>query len=243
MKNEPTRRLRERAEVADCMRRLYERGLTTTSGGNISLRLEDGHVLFTPSKLDKSRLQAGDIGVLSPQGRNLTPALEPTVEMGMHLGVYRARPEVRAVIHAHAPLVTAFSATGRRIDTRLASEAYAILGRPGWVDYEPFGSEALARAVAAAVAVPGRNCLVLANHGALAVGRSLLEAFDRIEVLEAAARITLWVRFLGCARPLEMARLAELDILMGRPPLGAGPSPDSIERRRDGPPPEEAGDR
>jgi len=199
------------------MRRLYERGLTTTSGGNISLRVTDRDILYTPSKLDKAVLGKEHIGVLRMDGVNLTPELKPTVEMGMHLAVYTARPDARAIVHAHPLTVSAFSAAEVRIDTRLVAEAYAIVGRPGLVDYEPFGSEALAKSVAGAIAVPGRNCLVLANHGALAVGESLIEAFDRIEVLEAAARITLMVRVLGTARPLDAAQMAALDSLMGRP--------------------------
>ncbi|NOY81045.1 MAG: class II aldolase/adducin family protein [Kiritimatiellaeota bacterium] len=205
----------ERFEVARFMRRLYRQGLTTTSGGNISLRLDDGHILLTASQHDKGRLRAEDVGVLDMDGRNLTPTLRPSIEIGMHLAVYRARSDAKAVVHAHPPFTSAFCASTERISTHLVAESYAILGDPAYVPYLPMGSRALAEAVA--TRAHSSVCILMANHGALTLGTTLLEAFDRIEVLEAAARLTLYARLLGAPRALNAAELTELDEMLGRP--------------------------
>lgn len=204
----------ERENIARFMQRLYRQGLTTTSGGNISMRLGDGRVLLTASQHDKGRLQAADIGILDSAGRNLTPRLRPSIESGMHLAVYRARPDVDAIVHAHPPFVSAFCASNRRLSTHLVAESYAILGEPGYTPYLPMGTAALAEAVGAAVGAS--VCILMANHGALTLGRGLLQAFDRMEVLEAAARLTLYTHLLGSTRPLAPAELAKLDVMLDR---------------------------
>ena len=207
-----------RAEVARFMRRLYRQGLTTTSGGNLSCRTSDGRVLLTASKFDKGTLQAGQVGILSPDGTNETPALPPSIESSMHIGLYRALPEIGAVVHAHPPVGSAFCAAGRPIDCRLLAESYAILGEPVLAPYARMGTEELAGNVVAAAR--RGTCVLMENHGVLTVGVTLLEAFDRLEVLEAAAKITLFTGLLGGGRVLSEDRLSALDALMGRPPPG-----------------------
>jgi L-fuculose-phosphate aldolase len=204
-------------EVARFMRRLYRMGLTTTSGGNLSRRLADGGFLLTPSASDKGRMRGGEIGVLAADGEPLAPSgFRPSIESRMHLAVYRTRPDVGAVVHAHPLTASAFAATRAEIDTGLIAEARAILGRIAYVPYFPMGSAELAEAVGAAAA--GADCLVMRNHGALTVGRDLLQAFDRLEVLESAARMTLLVRqhLRDEATPLSPAALAQIDRFMGR---------------------------
>lgn len=204
-----------REAVAYFMRRLYERWLTTTSGGNISCRGEGDTVLVTASKSDKARLGADQVAVLGLDGENRTPGLVPTMETSMHLAIYRRHPWVEAVVHAHPVTASAFCATRRPIDTHLTAEGYAILGDPVFVPYACMGSEGLAQRVGEAL---GENvfCALLENHGVLAVGESLLQAFDRLEVLEVAARHTLLVELAGGGNDLTPSQLAELDALMGR---------------------------
>ena len=196
------------------MRRLYRQGLTTTSGGNISRRAGADRVVLTASKFDKGVLRAEQVGVLALDGTNLTPELAPSIEASLHLEIYRRHPGVAAIVHAHPPAASAFCATARRIDCHLTAEPYAILGEPVYLDYARMGSADLARIVAAGLT--GAACALMANHGAITVGASLLEAFDRVEVLEMAARQTLMVAMLGAPRALDAAQLAELDRFMGR---------------------------
>jgi L-fuculose-phosphate aldolase len=199
-------------EIAYFMRRLYERGLTTCSGGNLSWREEDGTVLITPSGLDKGRMTGEQIGEIAPDGTNLTPALKPSMETGMHLAIFAARPDVRAIVHAHPVTSTSFTASHREIRCDLIAEARAVLGSPVEASYALMGTPELARIVADRA--QGTNVILMANHGVLTVGKTLLQAFDRIEVLEASARMTILTEVLGERRALTSDQMAEIDRLM-----------------------------
>ncbi|HVN59028.1 MAG TPA: class II aldolase/adducin family protein [Bacteroidales bacterium] len=197
----------ERREVARFMRRLYRHGLTTTSGGNISLRLDDDIVLITPSATDKGRMKGSEVGIMTLDGKNLTPSLKPSIETGMHLSVYRRR-DVKAIVHAHPVFATSFTAMKRKINTSLTAEACAIIREPVLVPYTLMGSPGLAENVSALA--DESDLLLLENHGILAVGTNLLQAFDRIEVLENAARMTFIVEMMGRKSPLTTARAEEI---------------------------------
>lgn len=184
----------QRCEVAECMARLYRTGLTTTSGGNISLRLNDELFCITPSSLDKACLSAETIAVVTMEGENLTPHLKLSIEGEMHRLTLINRPDVDAVVHAHPCYATAFSTMKKSdgalaLNTRLIGESWYLLGEPRLVPYYRMGSEELAHAVSEAA----RDCsvLLMENHGVLAVGPTLLKAFDCVEVLENAARMTV----------------------------------------------------
>ncbi len=205
---------KEREEVAYFMRRLYERRLTTCSGGNISLLVDGDIILITPSGLDKGRIEAEQIGIISLSGENLTPSLKPSIETEMHIRVYQSRPDVRAVVHAHPVVCSSFAASEKEINTSLIAESRAVLGKPARAPYAFMGSPELAAIVARAVA--GANTVLLTNHGVLSIGQTLLQAFDRIEVLEAAATITLITHLLGGKRELTGAQLSELEPQEGR---------------------------
>jgi L-fuculose-phosphate aldolase len=203
-----------RADVAKCMRRLYERGLTTASGGNISLRTACGHILLTASKFDKAELEAEQVCVLATDGSNLTPELQPSIESAMHLEIYRRHAQVNAIVHAHPVAATAFCASGVPLNSRYIAESYAILGNPVYAEYACMGSRELADEVAAAAA--GACCVLLRNHGVLTTGGNLAQAFDRMEVAEAAARTQLMLSILDGGREIAPRELEQLDCLMGR---------------------------
>ncbi len=203
-----------RDEVARCMRRLYEHGLTTSGGGNISLRADDRQVLLTASKFDKGTLTGAQVGILAMDGTNLTPGLTPSIEASMHLAIYRQRPDVTAVVHAHPVTASAFCCGTIPLDCRLLVESYAMVGEPGYAAYALMGTPELATIVADTTS--RHNCVLMANHGVLTVGCTLLEAFDRLEVLETAARLTLITHQLGGAAPLTPEQLATIDAMMGR---------------------------
>jgi L-fuculose-phosphate aldolase len=201
----------ERKEVAHFMRRLYKHGLTTTSGGNISLRLSDELILITPSATDKGRMKWKEVGIVNIFGDNLTPHLRPSIETAMHLSIYKKKKEVRAIVHAHPVFASLFTAIKAKINTRLTAEAKAILGDPLFVRYAVMGSAALAEA--AAENILKSDILLLENHGILTTGSNLLQAFDKIEVLENAAKMTLLTEMTGRKRPLDKARILELEKL------------------------------
>jgi L-fuculose-phosphate aldolase len=201
----------ERKEVARFMRRLYDHGLTTTSGGNISILVTDDTVLITPSATDKGRMHWNEVGIMTILGENLTPDLKPSIEHEMHLSIYKKRHEVTAIVHAHPVFASAFTAMKCKIDTCLTAEARAICGNPCFVPYALMGTKELASA--ASECIVNSDVLLLENHGILTTGSSLLQAFDRIEVLENAARMTLIVEMTGKKKPLNISRIRELDKL------------------------------
>lgn len=194
-------------EMAYFMRRLYKQGLTTACGGNISLRYQD-FILMTASQTDKGRMGSTEICELNLSGRPLNPEIKVSMEAAMHLAIYAARPDVTAIIHAHPPMASAHTVTYSAINTRLTAEAWIVLGEPIFADYALPGSEELAAKVAAKIGEA--KVVLLKNHGALTVGNSLIQAFDRMEVLENTARIQLFAQLAG--RPQQLSA-ADLEIL------------------------------
>jgi L-fuculose-phosphate aldolase len=208
MKNE-LNHIQRKEEVAYFMRRLYQKNLTTTSGGNISLKLDDGIVLLTPSGVDKGTIKGNQVCILSPNGKNLTRNIRPTVEKNMHLAIYEARPDITAIIHAHPTLATSFTVMDKKINTNLIAESRAVLGDVARTEYVMQGTDELANIVAKATT--RANVVLMNNHGVLTVGNDLLQAFDRIEVLEAAAKITIITDMLKSRREIPTESLKLLD--------------------------------
>jgi len=193
------------------MRRLYRQGLTTTSGGNISLKLSDRIILITPSATDKGRMQWKEIGIMSSSGKNLTPELKPSIEHEMHLLIYQKKKDITAIVHAHPVFASAFTAMKCKINTNLTAEAKAICGDPCFVPYALMGTKELASL--ASESITDSDILLLENHGILTTGSSLLQAFDKLEVLENAAKMTLIVEMTGKKKPLNKLRIRELEEL------------------------------
>lgn len=204
----------ERSAVAAFMRRLYRQKLTTTSGGNISVRVDADKVAITPAAIDKGRMKASEVAIITLDGVNLTPELKASSETPMHLRIYQMCSWVQAVVHAHPVTASAFSAADTPINCHLLSESYAILGRVVTAPYALTATEELADNVAHAALEA--NCILMKNHGVVALGGTLLEAFDRLELIETAAQSTLIVRQLDGVRPLSDAERLDLDRLMGR---------------------------
>jgi L-fuculose-phosphate aldolase len=202
---------KERKEVAGFMRRLYRQGLTTTSGGNISLKVSDEIILITPSATDKGRMKWRDVGIMKLSGENLTPELIPSIEHVMHLSIYNRKQSISAIVHAHPLFASAFTAMKCPINTSLTAEATAICGEPCLVPYALMGTQKLASL--AADSITRSEILLLENHGVLTAGSSLLQAFDRLEVLENAARMTIIVEMTGKKKPLGRSRILELEKL------------------------------
>lgn len=191
------------------MRRLYAHGLTSTSGGNISFMISDDVILLTPSATDKGRMKWKEVGIMTILGENLTTDLKPSIESEMHLSIYRKKKEVKAIVHAHPVFASAFTAMNCPIDTTLTAEAAAILGVPVMVPYALMGTAGLAEKVSEKII--NSDILLLENHGILTTGSSLLQAFDRIEVLENAAKMTVIVELMKRKSPLTRNRLLEIE--------------------------------
>lgn len=195
-----------RAQIAEIMDRIYRYGMTTTSGGNLSVLDGNGEIWITPGGTDKGAMTGRDV-VRMRDGVRVEGGARPSVEFPFHQAVYRARSDVGAVVHAHPPALVAFSVAGMAPDTRVVPQAWSVCGKVGFAPYAVPGSEKLGRAIAEKFA-EGCDVVILENHGVVAAGATLLEAFQRFETLEFCARTIINASILGGARPLTDAQLA-----------------------------------
>lgn len=192
------------------MRRLYDQKLTTVSGGNVSLRIGD-RILITPSQIDKAKIVGEQIAILTMDGKIHSQRHKKSMESGMHLAIYSRRPEVRAVVHAHPVFATSFAISGKKIKTSLAGESRAVLGEPVLAKYALMGTQELAEIVAEASLKS--NAIMMQNHGVITLGETLFQAYDRMEVLEASAKMTMITELLGGSQELSPDQLREIDNL------------------------------
>ena len=202
----------QRKQVADTMTRLYTTHLTTSSGGNISLRLDENTFCITPSALDKGNLRPELIAVVTLDGENLTPQLKLSIEVEIHRLILSENPEINAVVHAHPVFSTLFACAEMSMDTSLIAESWFLLGRPEVSEYHRMGTPELARDVADCA--KRSRVVLLKNHGVLATGKDMLSAFDAIEVLESASKLTAFAALLRNAGikvdPLTAEAMKEL---------------------------------
>jgi L-fuculose-phosphate aldolase len=173
------------------------------------MRITEDIIMITPSATDKGRMRWKEVGIMNILGENLTPDLKPTIEFEMHLSIYRKKKEVKAIVHAHPVFASAFTAMKSKIDTNLTAEACAILGTPRMVPYALMGTMELANL--AAENIIHSDILLLENHGILTTGSNLLQAFDKIEVLENAAKMTFIADMTRKGSPLSKSRILEIE--------------------------------
>ena len=184
-----------RDEIMRTMERIYRYRMTTTSGGNLSIRDDDGAVWITPARVDKGNIRREDIVRVRPDG-TIDGVHRPSSEYPFHRAIYNARPNVRGIVHAHPVALVAFSITRRVPDTRLFHQARLVCGAVGFAPYALPGSAALGEKIAHAFA-QGFDCVVLENHGVVTAGDSLQGAFQRFETLEFTAKTIIKGGMLG----------------------------------------------
>lgn len=210
--------------LAVTMARIYRQGLTTTSGGNLSVRTADGGLWITPSGVDKGTLAAADVVQVRPDG-SVAGRHRPSVELAVHRLIYARRPDLRAIVHAHPPALIAFSIARQVPDLRLLPAARAVCGAVGMAPYGLPGSADLGEKIAAVFA-GGPDLAMLENHGVMAGGEDLGSAFLRFETLDHLARLELAARRVGAPRPAPAADgpadpWAGLEVAAGPPPTAA----------------------
>jgi L-fuculose-phosphate aldolase len=195
-----------REQLVTIMRRVYGYGMTTTSGGNISILDDSGDVWITPGGIDKGGLAEADI-VRMRDDTVVEGTHPPSSEYPFHRAIYSRRPNIRAVLHAHPAALVAFSLVRRIPDTSIIPQARSVCGAVGYAPYAIPGSEELGRNLADAFA-RGFDSVLLENHGVATGGRDLLEAFQRFETLDFCARTLINASSLGPARPLTPEEIA-----------------------------------
>lgn len=187
--------LHPRDEILQAMERIYRYRMTTTSGGNLSLREPNGDLWITPARLDKGALRRDDIVCIRADGA-VEGAPRPSSELPIHQEIRHRRPELAGIVHAHPTALVAFSLVHQVPNTRLFHQSRHVCGEVGFAPYELPGSEALGTRVADSFA-QGYNCVILENHGVVTAGETLQEAFRRFETLEFTAKMTIKARLLG----------------------------------------------
>jgi len=184
-----------REQITEIISRIYHRGLTTTSGGNISIRDENGDVWVTPAGIDKGSLRPADILCVHPDGSVSGPH-KPSSELPFHLAIYKARPDLNAIVHAHPPALVSFSIVRDFPNTNVIPQAREVCGPIGYAKYELPGSQALGGKIAEQF-ILGFDSVILENHGTVVGGVDLQDAFQRFETFEFVARILINARTLG----------------------------------------------
>jgi L-fuculose-phosphate aldolase len=186
---------------------LYDRCYVVASDGNVSIRLDENTVLATPTMTCKGRMTEDCLALTDMNGKPLGDK-KASSELSMHLLIYKMRPEINAVCHAHPPHGTAFAVAGLAIDKPILSEVILTLGCVPLTDYGTPSTSELTEAMKPFIA--HHNALLMANHGAVAYGDDLWQAFDRLETLEHTAKIAILAKALGGANDLPADAIEKL---------------------------------
>jgi L-fuculose-phosphate aldolase len=187
--------LHPRDELVLTMKRIYQYKMTTTSGGNLSIRDENGDIWITPTGVDKGTLTARDIVCMRADGR-IEGLHKPSSEYPFHKAIYEVRRDLKAIIHAHPMALVAFSIVHRVPDTKLFHQAWRSNGTVGFAPYGVPGSEDLGAKIAQKYR-EGFDSVILENHGVCCGGHSLQEAFQRFETLEMCCKVLIKAHTLG----------------------------------------------
>jgi len=197
-----------REDIVQVGRLMFDKGWIAANDGNITIRLDEERLMATPTGISKGMMRPEDMLICDLHGDKLCGQRECTSELGMHLAIYQIRPDVRAVVHAHPPVATGFAAAGRALNLALLPEVVIGLGSVPLADYGLPGTPALTEGMLPYI--PKYDAILMANHGAVAYGEDVLQAFSKMETVEHFARITLVAELLGGAKVLPRVEVQKL---------------------------------
>jgi len=184
-----------RADIVEIGRRMYARGYTASNDGNISVRIGPDRLLMTPKSVCKGFMTPDMMCVTDLNGKKIAGDRDPSSEALMHLEVYRQRPDINAVVHAHPPIATGFAVAGIPLDRAVLAEVLTTLGSIPLAEYATPSTSELPDAIRKYIRA--HDGMLLANHGALTVGADLFSAYYKMETIEHFAHISLVARMLG----------------------------------------------
>ena len=217
-----------RADIVEAGRRLYARAYIASNDGNISARLDDRRLITTPKSVSKGFLTPDMMVIVDYDGHKVSGERDPSTELPMHLEIYRNRPDVGAVVHAHPPLATGFAVAGIPLTRAVLAEVITTLGSIPIAAYGTPSTSELPAAVRKYI--KAHDGMLLANHGAVTCGSDVMSAYYKMETIEHFAKISLVARLLGGENLIsreEVERLQGLRGMYGIPspaPLCADPS-------------------
>ena len=222
-----------RADIVEVGRRLYARGFVASNDGNISARLDDHRLVTTPKSVSKGFMTPDMMVIVDSEGKKLTGDRDPSSELPMHLEIYRQRPDVNAVVHAHPPTATGFAVAGIPLTRAVLAEVVTTLGSIPIAEYGTPSTAELPEAVRKYI--KAHDGMLLANHGAVTCGSGVYNAHFKMETIEHFARISLVARLLGREHLLSREEVVRLQGLRGMYGITA-PAPvcaDPAEAERD----------
>ena len=202
-----------RADIVEVGRRLYARAYVASNDGNISVRLDGERLITTPKSVSKGFMTADMMVVVDYSGRKIGGDREPSSELPMHLEIYRSRPDVNAVVHAHPPLATGFAVAGIPLTRAVLAEVITTLGSIPIAEYATPSTSELPDAVRKYI--KAHDGLLLANHGAVTCGRDVMSAYYKMETIEHFAKISLVARLLGREHLISREEVDRLQGLRG----------------------------
>jgi len=197
-----------REDVVRVGRFIFDKGWVAANDGNITVRLDERRILATPTGICKGLMQPDDLIVCDLDGEKICGERERTSEMGMHLTIYGMRPDIRSIVHAHPPVATGFAVAGRALNLALLPEVVIGLGSVPLAEYGLPGTPALSEGMRPYI--PKYDALLMANHGAVAYGEDVFQAFFKMETVEHFARITLVAELLGGPKVLPRVEVQKL---------------------------------
>jgi L-fuculose-phosphate aldolase len=197
-----------RQEIVEVGRLVYQKGWVAANDGNITIRLDDGRILATPTGVSKGMMRPEDLILCDQDGNKLEGTRERTSEMAMHITIYRMRPDVRSVVHAHPVTATGFAVAGRALNLALLPEIVIGLGSVPLAEYGLPGTPALTEGMLPYI--PKYDALLMGNHGVVSYGMDLQQAFFRMEAVEHFARIVLVAEILGGPKCLPLEEVKKL---------------------------------
>jgi L-fuculose-phosphate aldolase len=197
-----------RRDIVEVGKLVYQKGWVAANDGNISVRLSENRILCTCTGISKGMMTTEDLIICDPAGNRLEGSRERTTEIAMHLAIYRARPDVFSVVHAHPPVATGFAVAGRPLNLALLPEVIISLGCVPLAEYGTPGTSALSEGMLPYVAK--YDAILLSNHGLVCYGEDVYKAFFKMETVEHFARITLVAELLGGPKVLPAVEVDKL---------------------------------
>jgi L-fuculose-phosphate aldolase len=197
-----------RQDLARFGKMLHSQGFVAATDGNLSVRLDEERILVTPTCFSKGMMTPDDMVIVDLHGKKLCGIYNPSSEIVMHLTIYRMRPDVGAVVHAHPCTATGFASAGIALDEPLCSEIVITLGAVPLAPYATTGTMELSDSLRPFI--PFHDAILMANHGVVTYGEDLCRAYMRMEAVEHYAKIVLAARQLGCTRTLDSRELEKL---------------------------------
>jgi L-fuculose-phosphate aldolase len=197
-----------RDDITQVGKLMFDKGWIAANDGNITIRLEENLILATPTGVSKGMITPGDLILCDLDGNKLCGERECTSEMAMHLTIYRLRPDIRSVLHAHPPVATGFATAGRALNLGLLPEIVIRLGSVPLCDYGLPGTPALTEGMLPYI--PKYEALLMANHGVVCYGTDVFDAYFKMESVEHFARIALVAELLGGPKVLPRVEIQKL---------------------------------